>query len=428
MIRGDVPRRVVPLQHPVTLYFEGEPTRAEQGEPVAAALVASGRLALARSSKFHRPRGPACLRGACDGCLARVDGVPNVMTCRVPASEGMHVEVQNVLGSENIDLLRVTDWFFPEGMDHHELFAGVPGVQQVMQAFARRVAGLGKLPSELERPRRAARREADVLIVGAGPAGMAMAARLAARGRKVEILDDALEIGGALRALAREDLPAWGGIDGPFKAAAGAGVLARRATTVGGIFGDDVLAVGPQGAEVITARAVVLATGAHDGVLAFEGNDVPGVMSARAGGFLLRCGVLVGDRVVVVAQDGARTGGQFGESFARAAAASGCEVTLVRGELVRVRGSRAVRGAIVREGSRERKLNADAVLVDAARAPAYELCQQAGAELVHEPRGFVVRASLGKIRDGFYAVGEVAGVPLEPAALEQAADEVARQV
>jgi len=351
------------------------------------------------------------------------------MTCLVPAHEGTHVEVQNVLGSENIDLLRVTDWFFPEGMDHHELFAGVPGVQQVMQAFARRVAGLGKLPSAVERPRRAVRRTTDVLIAGAGPAGMAVATRLTAGGRKVEILDDALEVGGALRALAREDLPAWGGIDGSFRAAAGAGVQARPTTTVGGVFGDDVLVIGPQGAEVITARAVVFATGAHDGVLAFEGNDVPGVMSARAGSLLLRCGVLVGDRVVVVVtEDGAQRGGPFGESFARAAAASGCEVTLVRGELLRVTGSRAVRGAVVRERGRERKLGADAVLVDAPRAPAYELCRQAGAELVHEPRGFVVRAPKGKIRDGFYAVGEVAGAPLEPAALEQAADEVAQLI
>ena len=87
----------------VTLEFDGEEVVAERGEPVAVALVASGRWALARSAKFHRPRGPSCLRAACDGCLARVDGEPNVMTCRVPAAEGTRVETQNVVGSADTD-------------------------------------------------------------------------------------------------------------------------------------------------------------------------------------------------------------------------------------------------------------------------------------------------------------------------------------
>src|SRR5215472_5786719 len=133
-------------QDPVTIRLDGASVVAGRGEPVAVALVADGKLALARSAKFHRPRGPSCLRGACDGCLARVDDVPNVMTCLCPAHEGLVVETQNILGSREVDLLRMTDWFFPEGMNHHELFAGVPGVQSLMQAFARRVAGLGKMP------------------------------------------------------------------------------------------------------------------------------------------------------------------------------------------------------------------------------------------------------------------------------------------
>src|SRR5579859_7856062 len=111
------------LRDPVRVWLDGEETPAERGEPAAVALVAAGHLALARSPKFHRPRGPACLRGACDGCLARVDDEPNVMTCRVPAAEGMRVEAQNVVGSKDTDLLRVADWFFPEGLNHHELFA-----------------------------------------------------------------------------------------------------------------------------------------------------------------------------------------------------------------------------------------------------------------------------------------------------------------
>ena len=79
----------------------------------------------------------------------------------------------------------MTDWFFPEGMNHHELFAGVPGVQQVMQAFARRVAGLGKLPAAPGERHEAKRREVDVLVVGAGPSGIAVAVKAAKEKRSV---------------------------------------------------------------------------------------------------------------------------------------------------------------------------------------------------------------------------------------------------
>src|SRR5271169_5125135 len=197
--------RLQPPRDPVTMHLDGHAVAAERGEPAVASLLAAGYGALARSPKFHRPRGPACLRAACDGCLARVDGVPNVMTCRVAARDGMKVETQNVIGSRERDVLRMADWFFPAGMNHHELFAGVPGVQRVMPAFARRVAGLGKLPAEAGAPRQARRRDADVVVVGSGPAGMGAALALAGKGRQVEVLDDDLVWGGSTRALVGDD-------------------------------------------------------------------------------------------------------------------------------------------------------------------------------------------------------------------------------
>ena len=52
------------------------------------------------------------------------------------------------------------------------------------------------------------------------------------------------------------------------------------------------------------------------------------------------------------------------------------------------------------------------MLVDAPRAPSYELAEQAGARLVHSPRGYLPRTDRGKIRDGVWIVGEAAGTPL----------------
>lgn len=400
------------LRNPVVVRFDGDDVAAERGEPVAVALVASGNVAVARSPKFHRPRGPSCFRAACDGCLARVDGVPNVMTCLTPARDGMVIEAQNTLGSREVNLLRMTDWFFPQGMNHHELFAGVPGVQQVMQAFARRVAGLGRLPEKAGTTTRASRREVDALVVGSGPSGMSAALALRARGRAVEVLDDALEPGGGARAV----------LDGRFEALvtkfaectqkdAKNAVKLRLRTTAGAIDGDDVLVAFGGGAEILTAKTLVLATGAHDGVLAFEGNDVPGVMSARAGAWLLRRGVDLGGRVVVAVVEG---GGPFGELYARQARGA----TLVTEAPTKVSGSSRVKRVVF--GKKE--LAASALLVDAPRAPAYELAEQAGAKLEHAPRGFVVRTEGGKIRDGVYAVGELVGTPLEPDAMTAAVD------
>jgi sarcosine oxidase subunit alpha len=413
--------RLQPPRTPVTLRFDGEEVVADEGEPVAVALVAAGHLSLARSPKFHRPRGPACQRAACDGCLARVDDVPNVMTCRVPAREGMRVDTQNVVGSRDYDLLSMADWFFPEGMNHHELFAGVPGVQQVMQAFARRVAGLGKLPKEVRPPRQAVRRQVDVLVVGSGPSGMATAVRFSERGRKVEVLDDDLTWGGSVRALVGADATQWQPLVTAFGAAmVGSRVSVRLGTTAAGVFGDDVLVAGDAGIEVVTPKTLVLAPGAHDGVLAFEDNDAPGVMSARAAGRLLGHGVLPGERIVVAVADKA---GPFGEAFVRAHPAA----TLVRGTPVSVKGSGRVREWTLATATGEQRLKADVLLVDAPRAPAYELCAQAGAALVHEERGFVVKAPGNRIRDGVLAVGEVVGTPLEPVAVAREADTLAER-
>src|SRR5678815_669997 len=108
-----MPFRLSAPREPVELFDDGESFLAERGESLAAALMAADRLPLARSPKLHRPRGPYCLRGGCDGCLARVDGVPNVMTCLRAARGGERIETQNVVGSRTADLLRVTAWFFP---------------------------------------------------------------------------------------------------------------------------------------------------------------------------------------------------------------------------------------------------------------------------------------------------------------------------
>jgi len=192
-------------------------------------------------------------------------------------------------------------------------------------------------------------------------------------------------------------------------------VAVRPSTTAAGIYGDDVLVADASGLEVISVRSLVLAPGAHDGVLAFEGNDVPGVMSARAASRLLEHAVTPGKRIVMAVAPG---GGPFGEAYVQARP----EATLVRGSPTRVGGSARPREVSIATDAGEIRLRCDALLVDAPRAPAYEICAQAGAELVHEPAGYRVKTGPGgRIRDGVFAVGEVVGTPLEPTAMAREA-------
>ena len=358
--------------------------------------------------------------GACDGCLARVDDVPNVMTCRVPAADGMRIETQNVVGSRDTDLLRVADWFFPEGMNHHELFAGVPGVQQVMQGFARRVAGLGKLPGRSRLPRAGARRGArsTSLVVGSGPAGDGRRLALAARGRQVEVVDDDLALGRQRagpsgrrrRRLGGQPLDAFGdavdarrawrsGCARPRPASTGTTSARPGADERGSI-------------EVVHARTLVLAPGAHDGVLAFEGNDVPGVMSAaRPGAGCSTTGVAPGAK----RRRGPRRRGRPLRGARSPRADPGGHRRA--GPPVRVRGSARVKAVTAGDGRGRAADRVRHAPRRCAAGPRLRAVRPGGRRAARTSRAasWSGRRPGGRIRDGVFAVGEVVGTPARDA-------------
>ena len=192
-----------------------------------------------------------------------------------------------MVGSRKADLLRVTDWFFAKGLDHHHLMAGVPGLSDVMTSVARKVAGLGRLPSEPVAPRPARRLDVDVVVAGGGVTGVAAASRCAALGLRTLLVDDGLVLGGAL-ACAPSLAPPTSSARCPL---VGVDVLSR--TVAAGYYEGQLLAVTHDAeALLVRPRATLLAPGAHDGVLAVPGNDLPGVLSARALTRLVHGGIL----------------------------------------------------------------------------------------------------------------------------------------
>ncbi|XXF74939.1 2Fe-2S iron-sulfur cluster-binding protein [Myxococcaceae bacterium GXIMD 01537] len=393
----------------ITVEIDGEAIPAVEGEPVACSLLAAGEAMTARSIKYHRPRGPYCFSGACSHCLMRVDGVPNVYTCRTPARAGMRLERQNAYPSGKVDVFETIDWFFPQGLDHHEMFAGVPVAEQVMAKVARQLAGLGLLPERaapVPPPVREIRTR--VALVGGGAAGLAAAQVLAARGVDFVLLEREAHVGGRLA----HGAPVAGDPATPDAGAFPSGSLHTRAVALG--FYDDeggrFLAVGhaePGGTRLLKvyAERFLLAPGGHPPLVPFENNDLPGVYAGRAASLLLRehgvapeAAALVGWGAEMYAL--ARLLESHGTRMSavvdlKGPVPAGAPEGACVGTDVKAHGLGRVSGlSFNREGGAREKVACDAVIVSVPVSPSFELARQGGARVkLDAARGaFVVEA------------------------------------
>ncbi|MEO6600692.1 MAG: (2Fe-2S)-binding protein [Polyangiaceae bacterium] len=397
--------RIRALSDPVSITHDAEPLLVERGEMLVGGLIAAGRWLLARSPKLHRARGPYCLRGACDGCTARVNGVPNVMTCLVKAAEGDRVETQNVLGSRELDLYEATDILFPQGFDHHRFLAGA-GTSRLLTHFARRMSGLGQLPDAVATRVPAERRAADVLIVGGGAAGLTAAAAL---GSRALLVDDALALGGSLATLeptrAARYIQHARDAGAELWHATTAVLLSREPEDGSGRIG--ALLEGPERATAVRCRYVLVASGAHDATPMFGNNDLPGVVSARAALKLLRAGVSIGERVALVGE------GRFSRAFAHDRNQSGV-FRFDPAHVQRARGQHAVSRLVYEEAGKTREIVVSAVAFDGLGAPAVELLGQLGSAMYFDPaRGYAPRLSSdGLVTANVFAAGSCTATQL----------------
>jgi sarcosine oxidase subunit alpha len=427
----------------VTLRVDGEDVPAIAGEPVAMSLLAAGRVVLGRSVKYHRPRGAACFGGRCDGCLMRVDGRPSVRTCRTAAAEGMTIETQNVVGSAELDLLAAADWFFPGGMNHHEMFTWARPVNQVMQVVARHVAGIGTLPDAPAATGTIEDVEVDVLVVGAGAAGLAAARACAERGLRVLAADEEAEAGGWLR-FAPRGAPTDAEGRAPSELASSLVDAARRSgaelraghvavglfdeTAEGGGERRIALLDGPRGLVRVRARAWVVAQGRTEGAEAFEGSDLPGVIGAEAAARVLARGIVPGAEIVIAGDLATREAELV--ALARALEAAGASVIGPVGlaGLERADGRNAVSSVTLREAGRSAKHRCDLLVVAPRTSATYELASQGGARVELRDGVFELasREPTGRGARVWVVGGAAGAVSLDEALAqaERAADEI----
>ncbi len=405
--------RVTKLDHPCTIELDGHQLEAREGEPAAVSIIASGELLFARSPKYHRPRGPWCLSGGCSQCLMRVDGVPNVPTCRVPVKPGMRLERQNALPDADLDLLRASDFFFRSWFNHHEFLAGVPIAETVLQKVARQLSGLGPLPDAPVTREPATFEQRGLVILGAGAAGLALARRLHDAGRDFTLFEREPVVGGRLVSAAEEHQPpVW---------VPPAGVT-RLGALVVGLFADagtPFLAIVEQGRlRLVGYQRLVIATGGQPAFEVFPNNDLPGVMAGRAVSTLLRRhGVLAGRRVACVGE------ALEARALSKLVEAAGGQALAVGADVVRAHGLRRVEAATVRLAGAEQTLACEVIAVCGPVNPSFELARAAGAKVSWNERHhcFVVEADASgrTAAPNVWVAGEVRGPMSSGAAVEQ---------
>ncbi len=84
---------------PLTIYVDGEPLAARDGQTIAAALLAAGTRIVRHTRRNGRPRGQFCAMGVCYDCVVTVDGRPGSRACMVRVAEGMRVELPRQHGA-----------------------------------------------------------------------------------------------------------------------------------------------------------------------------------------------------------------------------------------------------------------------------------------------------------------------------------------
>lgn len=95
----------LPAPRTVEFTFDGAPIAAMEGEPIAAALLASGIRVFRTMPERAEARGGYCFVGRCPDCQVIVDGVTGVRACVTRVIPGMAVQTQHGLGRVDWDLV-----------------------------------------------------------------------------------------------------------------------------------------------------------------------------------------------------------------------------------------------------------------------------------------------------------------------------------
>ena len=315
---------------PVSFTFDGVSYRGFQGDTVASALLANGIGLMARSFKYHRPRGVLTAGSEEPNALITVgrDGAtdPNVSATVQEIYEGLEARSQNAWPSLGFDVMAVNDLaapFLGAGFYYKTFMWPRAFWEKLYEPIIRRAAGLGALSGKAPTDKyERAFAHCDVLVIGAGPTGLMAALKAGRSGVDVILADEDSVMGGRLNAetflidgQAGSDWAAT--IVGKLAAMDNVRLMPR--TTIAGAYDQGTFGAlervnhhtdirdGKAPIETfwrIVAKQSILAAGALERPIAFQNNDRPGIMMAGAvRSYLNRWGVAPGKTVTVFANN-----------------------------------------------------------------------------------------------------------------------------
>ncbi|SDF94510.1 sarcosine oxidase subunit alpha family protein [Alloyangia pacifica] len=302
-----IPGGLIDRSQTLTFSFNGKRYTGHPGDTLASALLANGVHLMGRSFKYHRPRGPVSAGSEDPNALvtlrsgARAE--PNTRATVAELYDGLTARSQNHVGPLGFDAMAVNDLLSPvfaAGFYYKTFMWPRAFWEKLYEPMIRRAAGLGALSGEAD-PDSYDRGylHCDLLVIGAGAAGLSAALTAARAGAQVVLADEDFRLGGRL--LAESD-PLDGGpasdwvaeVEAELRALPNVRILTRT-TVFGtydhGIFGavervaDHLPVPGTSVRQTlwrITAKRSVLAAGATERHIPFASNDRPGIMMAGA--------------------------------------------------------------------------------------------------------------------------------------------------
>lgn len=430
------PNEWIDREQPISFVFEGGRFDGLEGDVVSSALLANDRVMMARSFKYHRPRGVLSFANHDANVMLTTGERPNVRADVEPLVDGRSYRAVNTYGGLRWDAARVLQWFsrvLPVGF-YYKAFYRPRALFPWWERLIRNMAGLGRVDTTakcVRVPRR--NRFCDVLIIGGGVAGLAAARQCLTQSVEIVIADENPRLGGTFDYLHARDEAAQAlkaDIEAQLERSERVEVLPGHFAA--GFYADtSVPLVGPDGIVYVYAKTVIFATGLYEQPAVFRNNDLPGVMLTTGAQRLVhRYAVAPCDSAVVLA----------GNDEAYAAAidlqAAGIRIAAIvdladphrRGDAataVMARGVQVIPNAYVEaaqgagdrlsaisvrsnDGALEQTLQCDGLFMSVGWAPAGGLLYQAGARLEYDrDLGQVVPMAMPA---GLYAAGRLNGV------------------